>query len=198
MIELNSLIIHKTLKFIQNNSNYSSSEYNKIEYGLEGIYLTVSKIIIILFIGSFFHYLDTVLFTLLFFNILRFFAFGLHAKKSWHCLVLSILQFNVLPYLLLHVSISNSMIIFVFIFTLISFLLFAPSDTLKRPLTNKRKRIIRKVLSICSLFILLIVMYFFNYLKIPILCSYLIESLMINPISYHLLGLPYNNYKNKA
>lgn len=195
---LNHIIINKTLKFIQNNSNYSDSEYSQIEYGLEGVYLTFSKTIIILLIGIIFNYLDIVLLTLLFFNILRFFAFGLHTKRSWHCLILSILQFNVLPFLLLHISINNYIILFIAIFTFISFLLFAPSDTEKRPLTNRKKRVIRKVLAIISAFIFFIIIYFFDFLKVPILCSLLIESLMINPICYKILNLPYKNYKNQA
>lgn len=195
---MNQVIVQKTLQFIRNNSNYTSFEYDQIEYGLEGVYLTFSKVIIILLIGYFFHYIDVIILTLLFFNILRFFAFGLHAKKSWHCLVLSILQFNVIPYLLLHMKINNYLVIFIFIFSFISFLLFAPSDTVKRPLTNRRKRFMRKILAICSLFILFSIMYYFDYFEVPILCACLIESLMINPISYHLLGLPYRNYKRVA
>ena len=195
---MNQAIINKTLKFIQKNSNFSEEEYNRIEYGLEGVYLTISKIIVIVFIGIVFHYLDVVLLTLLFFNILRFFAFGLHAKKSWHCLILSILQFNILPFIFLHITINSHIIIFISIFAFISFLLFAPSDTVKRPLTNKKKRIIRKILSIVSLFAFLVVLHYFVFLKVPILCSLFIESLMINPLSYRLLGLPYNNYKRQA
>lgn len=198
MIKLNQIVIRKTLKFIRNNSDYSPGDYNRIEYGLEGVYLTFSKTIIVFLLGIIFHYFDTVLLTLIFFNLLRFFAFGLHAKESWQCLLLSILQFNILPYLFLYISINTYWIYSIFIFSFISFLLFAPSDTIKRPLTNKKKRVIRKVLSIISLFVLFTILYFYDFFKVPILCACLIESLMINPLIYRILGLPYNNYKNKA
>ena len=198
MIELNQTFISKTLNFIEKNSNYSQDKYNQIEYGLEGIYLTITKIFVVLAIGIIFNYLDTVLLNLLFFNILRFFAFGLHAKKSWHCLLLSILQFNVLPFLLLHITINSYIVILISIFAFVSFALFAPSDTQKRPLTNKHKRILRKILSIISLFILFILLKLFSFLQVPILCAFIIESLMINPLCYKLLGLTYHNYKKKA
>lgn len=195
---MNQLFINTTMKFIQNNSHHSQEDLNKIQYGLEGVYLTLSKTIIILLIGVLFHYLDTVLLTLLFFNVLRFFAFGLHAKKSIHCLILSIFNFNILPYLFLNIQINKTIVTVIFLFTLASFLLFAPSDTVKRPLTNKRKRIIRKILSIISVVLLLFLIYYFSIFKVSILCAWIVESIMINPISYRLLGLPYNNYKNKA
>lgn len=195
---MNQLFINKTMNFIQNNSQHSKEDLNKIKYGLEGVYLTLSKTIIVLIIGILFHYLDTVLLTLLFFNILRFFAFGLHAKKSIHCLILSLFHFNILPFLFLNIQINKTIFIGIILFTILSFLCFAPSDTVKRPLTNKRKRIIRKILSIISIFLLLLIAHYFPIFKVPIVCAFIIESMMINPISYHILGLPYNNYKNVA
>ena len=194
---MTDFFVNNALKFVQNNEIYSEYELLKIRYGLEGIFLTITKVIIILLIGVIFKYLDVVLLTLLFFNILRFFAFGLHAKESWQCLILSILQFNILPYLLLNIAISKSLIIIVGIISFLSFLLFAPSDTEKRPLTNKKKRLIRKILSLLSVLLFILIAFYSNKLLVPIIGSLIIESLMVNPLSYKLLGLKYNNYKNK-
>lgn len=192
---MNNFILNQTLNFVKNNTNYDEKELLKIKYGLEGIYLTITKIVIILIISIIFNYLETVVITLLFFNILRFFAFGLHAKKSWQCLILSILQFNVLPYLFLKINIKLSLILIISIIALISFILFAPSDTEKRPLTNKKKRIIRKICSIISAICFFFIAIYFKDLRAPISSSLLIESIMVNPLSYKLLGLSYNNYK---
>lgn len=195
VIKLSRLLTDFTIRFIENNYNQSEEELLKIKYGIEGIYLTLVKMIIILAIGIIFKYFDTLILTLVFFNILRFFAFGLHAKKSWHCLIISLIQFNLIPYLLLQIDIPIWFYYFVFIESLISFVLFAPSDTEKRPLTNKKKRLIRKILSIICVFIYSIIAYKISYLRIPIICSLLIESSVINPFNYRLLGLNYNNYK---
>lgn len=195
---MNGLLLNRALQFIKANTNYSNDEMIKVQYGLEGVFLTISKVLVVFLIGFLFHYLDVIILTLLFFNFLRFFAFGLHAKKSIHCLILSILNFNILPFIMIHITIHSYLIIVVFAFSFFSFLFFAPSDTVKRPLTSQRKRMIRKICSLIVLIILFIVIYYFNYLKVPILCASFIESIMINPISYHILGLPYGNYKNKA
>jgi len=192
---LSNYLINFTLKFIKNNSNYSDEEMLKIQYGMEGILLTVTKMIVVIIIGLIFKFLNVLLLTLIFFNILRFFAFGLHAKKSWHCLVISIIEFNVLPYLLLHINIPNWFYYITIVGSFISFLLFAPSDTEKRPLTNIRKRIIRKILALMCIPIYALIAYKFEYLRVAILCSLIIESFVINPLSYKLLGLSFNNYK---
>lgn len=194
---MNNIIVNYTFNYIKKNSNYSEDELNKIKYGLEGIYLTNIKIIIILAIGFIFNYLDIILLTLIFFNILRFFAFGLHAKKSSQCLILSIFEFNILPLIIQKIDISILFVVLIFIFSFISFLLFAPADTEKRPLTNKRKRITRKILSLIACIIFLILSLSCDYLRNPIVTSLIIESIMINPISYKLLGLKFNNYKSK-
>ena len=192
---MSSFIINMSLDFIKNYSNYSNKDLNKIKYGVEGIYLTVTKILIIILLGIIFRYLSIVILTVLFFNVLRFFAFGLHAKKSWHCLILSILSFNVLPYILNYLTINNTLITIIGFISLISFLFFAPSDTEKRPLKNRKKRIIRKIISVFVGIIFIIVSFYISYLRVPILCSLLIESFMINPVCYKLLGLKYKNYK---
>ena len=191
---MNQFIINKTMSFIKNNTNKEEQELIKIKYGLEGVYLTITKGIIILLIALITNTLFLVLLTLLFFNILRFFAFGLHAKKSWQCLVLSIIEFNILPIIMSHITLTNYICLTIFILSFISFLLFAPSDTEKRPLTNKKKRIIRKIISLVVLSILFIISLYIKILLIPIICSFIIESILINPITYKLLNLNYKNY----
>ena len=80
---------------------------------------------------------------------------------------------------------------------LILIAIYAPSDTEKRPLIRKRKRIIYKVLTIIFTIIYIAIIVLTNnyYIKRLLFFSILLEVLLINPISYKLLGLKYNNYK---
>ena len=76
------------------------------------------------------------------------------------------------------------------------FLIHAPSDTPKRPLIKKKKRIIYKVLTfiisivytICALKIDI------NYVHNAFLASMIIQSVLIHPLTYKIFKLPYNNY----
>lgn len=186
-------IVDKYLNFIKENSNYNDFDLKKIKYGFEGIILTITKLLIVIILAILLREIEIVIMTLIFFNILRFFAFGLHAKTSSQCLVISVLLFNIFPLLFIHINFN------IYLFALIaflSFLMFAPGDTEKRPMKNRRKRYKRKMISCCLCIIYSYIAIRISFLKIPIVCSLIIESLMINPISYKLLGLKYNNYNN--
>lgn len=74
------------------------------------------------------------------------------------------------------------------------FLLYAPADTHKRPQKNRKKRQIRKAfaVTIAIVYVLLIIM--LKDLSQIILCSLMTEAIMILPITYHILGVPYKNH----
>ena len=77
---------------------------------------------------------------MIFVNFLRIFAYGLHAKKSWHCYISSIFAFIIAPMFFTNLELVLYQKIVIFIATLLSFILFAPADTYKRPLVNDRHR----------------------------------------------------------
>ena len=181
----------------KNNPAFSKDELDKIKYGIEGIYLTVTKLFVILLLGFIFNILYEILLLLLFYNFLRFFGFGYHARNSIECLVISITLFFILPFL-----VSKQLLIFNYKWLLISlcifnFLLFAPSDTKKRPMINKKKKMIRKCLIILITIIYSIIIPYVNYkISSILLLSIVIQSIMVNPFIYMATRQPYNNYKN--
>ena len=134
-----------------------------------------------------------------FYSLIRLTGFGVHAKKSWHCWVTSLITFVLIPLLIKYVTLNKEFIIISYtIFTLL-LLEYAPADTEKRPLINKKRRIIYKVLTI-----LLVISYLIYSLiqkdNITIIntlyFSILLETLLVLPCTYKLFGVKYNNYKN--
>ena len=182
---------------IKNNPNLSDEQLEKMKYGIEGIYLTVTKLFVVLLLAIFFDIIKEVLILLLFYNVLRFFGFGYHAKNSKECLIFSILFFFVLPFVVVNKYLIFKYDLLIIIICLINFLLFAPSDTKKRPMINKRKKKIRKLLLvvITIIYSIFILVYKSKYSSL-LLLSILIESFMVNPLIYMVTGEPYNNYKN--
>ena len=73
------------------NSDVTDDEIEIINYGLESIYLTFTKLFIILIISIILGITYKMLLILLFYNIIRFTAFGIHASKSIYCLLSSCL-----------------------------------------------------------------------------------------------------------
>lgn len=96
-----------SINLIEKYQNISEGDIPKLRYGLEGLYLTFTKMIVIFLLAIVLGIFKEILILLFFFNIIRFTGFGFHARKSSECLFLSILSFVLMPFLLLRLDISK-------------------------------------------------------------------------------------------
>lgn len=177
--------------------NYDDDKLDEIRYGLEAIYLSLSKTIVILLITLILGIFKESVIVLLFFNFLRMFAFGIHAKESWQCWISSSIMFIGIPYLCIYTELSNIYYYIMIGFSVLNFLLYAPADTVKRPLIKKHRRIKFKVLTLIVSLIDIIL--FFNtndvFIKNVIVYTMLLEVVLIHPLTYRVFKLPYKNYE---
>lgn len=195
---MKEVFLTNSIKFITKyNNKYTSDDIDKIKYGLEGLYLTITKLIIIFILAILFGFFKELIIMLIFFNIIRFPAFGFHADKSYTCLIISIILILGLTYFMIKTAIPKEIQLLISIICTSTFIIFAPADTVKRPLTNKKKRKYRKIASCICAVIYTFLIFFIknNILSNLILTSLIIETIMINPITYKIFGMPYNNYK---
>ncbi len=186
------------VSFINRYYNYSGKDLKKLEYGLEGLYLTLTKTIVIFICAIILGIFKEVLIILVLFNLIRYTGFGFHAEKSYQCLICSLINFILLPLFFLNIHLPQEISLFICMICIFNYLLFAPADTVKRPLPNKKKRIIRRVLTVIIGILYTLVMLIFDndYISGLILTSLIIEVIVINPITYKIFKQPYNNYKN--
>lgn len=179
------------------NKDLPKKELDKMRYGLEGLYLTVTKLIIIFIISIILGIFKEVLLLILIFNGIRLTAFGVHAKRSIDCLISSCLFFLIFPILCIKliIPIIVKKILFIPIVLLIG--IYAPADTEKRPLKNKKKRKIYKILSILIsiLYMTLSLIIKDNTLSNCFIFALIIQIIVILPITYKIFGVQYNNYK---
>ena len=176
--------------------DYSETQLEEIRYGLEGIYLSITKLVVISIVSIILHLFNEMLIMLICFNVLRMTGFGIHAKKSIDCWISSTIMFIGLPYIskLLIIPLPIHVVMSFVLFILI--LLYAPADTHKRPLIKKKKRIIYKIITSINTIILLIISFFTNsVITNLILFGILTEVILVNPLTYKLFNLPYKNYK---
>ena len=188
-----------SLKKIKEKNDYSEEKLEEISYGLETIYLTVTKLIVIFGIAFIFGIFKELLILLISYNIIRSSAFGIHASKSIYCLISSLIMFIGGVYLSHFVFMLPMLIkIILVIISIIMLAVYAPADTFKRPLINAKKRRKFKIKScLKGVIYLVLVIYFNNSLLSGFLVVGLIEAIiMIHPLVYKLFDLPYNNYKN--
>ena len=189
--------LNSSIQFIQKNGNYTDEQLEIIKYGLEGIYLTFTKMIILFCLAYVLDVLKEFVFLLLSYNVIRSQAFGIHATKSIYCLVSSILLFIGGALLCKYVIFNTYISIIIALICDVCLFLYAPADTHKRPLVNKKKRKRFKFVSLLFGFVytIFIIILRDNSISIFLVIGLVEAVLMILPITYQIFHLPYNNYK---
>ena len=187
--------LNSCINFITKYNDYTEKDIKKLRYGLEGLYLTITKTIIILILALVLKIFVEVISIIILFNLIRYFGFGFHAEKSWQCLLMSIFNFIIVPLCLLNIKISIFMSLIISLICILGFLLWAPADTVKRPLYDKKKRIFRKFFTIIiGITFSVLSIFLINYRAI-ILSALIIQFIIINPLTYKIMHQPFNNYK---
>ena len=191
-------IINNLMDIIKKYNNFDDIKLQEIKYGLETIYLTIIKTIVFIIISIILSTLKELLLFMLFYGILRLTGFGVHAKKSIHCWISSFITFILIPIFIKYLQLNNIIISILLFISILLLIIYAPADTPKRPLINKKKRIIYKVLTIfvAATYTILIIIKPTNLITNSMIYSLLLEGFLVAPISYKLFGVSYKNYKN--
>ena len=177
---------------------YSDVKLEELKYGLLGLYLLITKSIIIFGIAIFLGIFKELLIFTIIYNILRAPSFGMHASKSWICLVASTTIFILSTYLSANTSIPINIKI---IFGIIGIMLIfknSPADTKKRPIVSPKRRKIYKYIStvIAIFFTIASIIISDNFLSNSFILALLIQCVFTSPTMYKICGEPYDNYKS--
>lgn len=193
---MKKFIINNCMNYIKKKTNYDKVKLREIQYGLEAVYLTFSKIIIILILSMILGIAKEMIIYMLIYNILRIPSFGLHATKSWICLLSSTILFIGIPYLCIFLSIPINLKIIIGILGICFMFKNAPADTKKKPIVSKKRRKIYKIIStiLTIIFSLLSILINNNFISNCLIFSIIMQNLMISPTVYRIFKLPYNNY----
>lgn len=195
---MKKLIINKCMELVTTyNKDLSQRDIDKIKYGLEGLYLTITKLIFIIIVSIILGIWKETLLLILIFNGIRLTSFGVHAKRSIDCLISSTLFFILFPIICIKLSIPLIVKVILFIPLTVLIGIFAPADTEKRPLINKKKRKIYKMLSIMisMIYMTIAIVIKNNTLSNCFIFAIVIQIIIMLPITYKLFGVSYNNYK---
>ena len=196
---MKKLIINKCMELVTTyNKDLSQRDIDKIKYGLEGLYLTITKLIFIIIVSIILGIWKETLLLILIFNGIRLTSFWVHAKRSIDCLISSTLFFILFPILCIKLTIPLIVKIILVIPLTVLIGIFAPADTEKRPLINKKKRKIYKILSIIIsiIYMTIAIVIKDNTLSNCFIFAIVIQIIIMLPITYKIFGVSYNNYKN--
>jgi len=172
-------------------------EIKTIRYGLETIYILVTKMIVILITVIFLKSVKEFLLLLISYSLIRKYSFGLHASKSWICWCTT-LPIYIGGSLIIKYAPHNIYVSYlIWTVALISFALWAPADTPKRPLIREKQRKQQKIKTCITCIILIILMIVLKNDTVTkaFTLGLFIQSIVINPLTYKITNTPFNNYK---
>lgn len=190
--------LKSTMKSIANKyPDYDKDRLEIIEYGLESLYIMITKTIVISLIALLLNVFKEMLIIMILYNIIRTTAFGMHAKESWQCYIISITLFIGGALLFKYINVSFYANALIGATSYIFLVIYAPADTYKRPLVNTKKRKIYKIITVInsSIFLILIIVFKNSNISTALSLGLLDSMLMIHPLTYRMFHLPYNNYK---
>lgn len=191
-------IINNAMNYILKYNHYDNIKQAELKYGLVGIYLLVTKLIIILVLSAILGiFKEVVIFTLIYIPI-RAVSFGLHATKSWICLIVSILLFVGLPFVSKYLLMPTYIKSIIGIITITLMFKNSPADTHKRPIVNKKRRLFYKYSSVIIAIIYTALSIYINniFYANGLLFALIIQCFLTSPLVYRMFKLPYDNYKN--
>lgn len=172
-------------------------ELLKLKLGLEIILINLSKFIIIFLVANYFNLLKEAILMSLVFGSIRKNAFGLHAKSSIVCTILSLIMFVFGAYISNYLLFNNYIIFPVFLIINILLYTYAPADTEAHPLLGQKlKNKLRKRSVITGVILMVLTLVIQNLmLKTLITLASCFEVIIILPITYKILNRRYKNYE---
>ena len=192
-------IVGSSLNLIKrDNPDYSDEKLEILEYGLTGLYIFISKSIIIFTIAYFLGILKELIIFMLIYNLIRSVSFGMHATSSTACLIASAVSFLSATYLCKYFNIPIGFKVIFGIISIIYVYLHSPADTEKRPIINPKRRLIYKLLSTLIAFIMVTCSIIVDdvFISNSFIVGLLIQCFMISPFAYRITGQKYDNYKD--
>ena len=188
--------VEKTTKYILKYYDYNGKKLDKIKYGLAVLFSLFTKTLVIVICSMLLGTTKSTLFLILIYSGIRLFSFGIHAAKTAYCWMVTIPLYGILPLIINVMSLNSYIKMLSIIFALTSLFLYSPSDTKHRPLINPKKRRFAKVASVTigTVYSLFLIFSTNVLLQNTIFVVLILQSIVINPITYKIFKMPYNNY----
>lgn len=167
------ILVDKLEKYFKDEFNLSEIDGIKLRYSLELVIGEVSKFLILLSIFSVLGRRNDFIYSALSLLIIRLFMGGLHFDTYYGCLLFSSFFFYISIFLKNSISLSFKSVIVLFVFSLLTTVIFTPICGKSRPDYSYKKKLQFKLISTLLIFVHFLI-YFFTH-KNP----YLINSVWV-------------------
>ena len=190
--------VNRAFQIINKDGHCSVADERKLRYGLEGLYLHITKIAVLIIITGCLGLWKEFFLLVIVYTTFRTFGFGIHAKTTFWCWMTTIPIYVLGSFFVKYGSVPMMYFYIIWAVCFIHFLLFAPADTPKRPLIRKHQRIRNRILiCVTSIAYLIVINATQNTtLQNLVLYSMIVEMISIHPLTYLIFNTTYRNYKN--
>lgn len=186
-------ILNNTINFINNYYHYDNIKLLELKYGLETLYISITKLFVTILISIPLKTYKEVLLLILFYGLLRMVMFGAHGKNSIQCWFMTLIIFNLFAFLIKNTNISKLLMLLCFIVFIVLIYKYSPGSTEKRKI-KKRKKLLNSLSILFSLIYMFIITFFANnYYSNILFYSLLLSVIFILPITYRIMGVKYTN-----
>ncbi len=189
-------IIDKLANFIIKHKECNEKDIRIYRYGIETLYNLATKTIVILILTFFAKSIKECLLIILFYTMLRIFAYGLHASGSLGCWLTTIPVYVGGSLLIKYITIPKYIVMIIWVIYILFVSLWAPADTKKRPLIRAERRKKLKIEALGMSIVFLMIIYFVknNLIVTTMGFCMILEGICICPLTYYLTGNKFNNY----
>jgi len=165
----------------------------EIDYGIAAFIANSYKMAFIFILAILLNVFQYFLIAFVSFGALRTFASGVHAKREWTCLPVSIILFFGILYLGMTIELNIYMLSIIFILCFTAVLRYSPADTEERPIVSRKLRKKLKILSVITVLVLYAIALYSLGTKASSIIAFavLVESILILPAAYRLAGSMY-------
>ncbi len=184
------------IKNIKKKNELSKKDELACRYALYAIYAFITKMGAVLIISIVLNLFIETLLLLLLYGLLRFFGAGMHAASNLYCWISTIATYIILPLLIKYTILNTTTYFIILAVASILVIMFSPADTEKKPILRKEVRIRNQMIISVIVLIFIAISIIFNntILDNTILYSLIMQAIIVNPISYKIFGMRYNNY----
>ncbi len=185
-----------TINKLKIKNNLSESDTVICKYALEILYSFITKMAVVFIISFILGIILETLILILFYTFLRSFSSGIHASKNIYCWISTICIYIALPFAVRLLTFYNTTYYLLFLLFGILLIVFAPSDTPKKPMIRKEKRLRNQMLTSITVLLFLVISIFVDSTLIDnsILLAIILQAFCVNPIIYKIFNTKYNNY----
>lgn len=171
-----------------NNKNLDDIKLEEIRYGLQAMYTLITKTTVIFILALLFNVFTELIIFFFFYTFLRSVGYGAHANSNIQCWIFSTLLLLGIPILFSYITLNMSIKIILWSIFFINFLIFAPAETRKKPMVNKKRKLKLKILILIISLVYLLLIINFSNISNMILGAMLLESFLVNPLGYIIMG----------